>query len=149
MYGCLGDFGEVELLLGKESPWNGSSQMKFYFNNVLNKVLLISCFECCFIFVKPLGLGCEKKSIHLCGEVFNYFKWAMLWKKFEVMEFSSRLKISLHICQGYVLGYFSGKWFHMCWGIYQNNRLNSMIGNQNDLIHDDHRLNVFEQTIDV
>jgi len=83
--------------------------MKFYSNNVLIKVLLITCLECCFIFVKPLESGCEIKSIHLCGKVFNYFKWAMLWKKFEVMESSSHLGISLHICEGYVLGYLSGK----------------------------------------
>jgi hypothetical protein len=83
--------------------------MKFYSNNVLIKVLLIRCLECCFIFIKPLGLGCEKNSIELSGEVFNYFKWAMLWGKFEVMESSSCLGISLHICEGHVLGYFSGK----------------------------------------
>jgi hypothetical protein len=83
--------------------------MKFYSNNVLIKVLLIRCLECCFIFIKPLGLGCEKNSIELSWEVFNYFKWAMLWGKFEVMESSSCLGISLHICEGHVLGYFSGK----------------------------------------
>ncbi len=34
--------------------------MKFYSSNVLIKVLLISCLECYFIFVEPLGSSCEK-----------------------------------------------------------------------------------------
>jgi hypothetical protein len=67
--------------------------MKFYSSNVSIMVLLISCLECCFIFVKPLGQVVKTKSIHLSEEVFNYFKWVMLWGKFEVMESSSCLGI--------------------------------------------------------
>jgi hypothetical protein len=178
--------GKLNCYWEKNTHWNGSSKMKFYSNNVLIKVLLISCLECyekksihfyvgkySILYIKATCLSvclsvravsrhCPDPffffffffwwvlffvSIKLPGPFFfffffygfcflwqllldrcimhqvhtSYFKWAMLWGKFEVMESSSCLGIFLHICERYAWGYFTGKWFHMFWGIYQNN----------------------------
>jgi hypothetical protein len=56
--------------------------------------LLVSCLECYFIFVKPLGTNCENYfSIHFYWEVFNCVRWFMLGGKFKAMGSYSCSKI--------------------------------------------------------
>jgi hypothetical protein len=92
---CFNDSKQVEFVVGKKIPIGmGAPKWGFILERLWLGFLLIRDLECCIIFFKLFGLGCEKLIFYyFCGEFISCAGKVVLRGKYEVMRSSNYIVI--------------------------------------------------------